>query len=43
MYVATMPKGRNDTDVTNNIMVRPVIYFDPSADITAEVVSRLNK
>jgi Skp family chaperone for outer membrane proteins len=43
MYVNTMPKGRNETDVTNNIMVRPVLYFDPGSDITAEVVSRLNK
>jgi Skp family chaperone for outer membrane proteins len=43
MYVNTMPKGRNENDVTNNIMVRPVLYFDPGTDITAEVVSRLNK
>ena len=43
MYVSSMPKGRNDTEVTNNIMVRPVVYFDPSSDITAEVVNRLNK
>ena len=38
-----MPKGRNETEVTNNIMVRPVIYFDPNMDITAEVVKNLNK
>jgi Skp family chaperone for outer membrane proteins len=43
MYVSTLPKGQNETDVTNNIMVRPVVYFDPGSDITAEVVSRLNK
>jgi hypothetical protein len=38
-----MPKGRTETDVTNNIMVRPVLYYDPSTDITTEVVTRLNK
>jgi Skp family chaperone for outer membrane proteins len=43
MYVSSMPKGRTETDVTNNIMVRPVLYHDPSADITTEVVNRLNK
>lgn len=43
MYVASSIQGRNDKEVTNNIMVRPVLYFDPAADITAEVVSRLNK
>jgi Skp family chaperone for outer membrane proteins len=43
MYVNSMPKGRTESDVTNNIMVRPVLYFDPGYDITAEVVSRLNK
>jgi Skp family chaperone for outer membrane proteins len=43
MYVASEPKGSNDTEVTNNIMVRPVMYFDPSSDITAEVIDRLNK
>jgi Skp family chaperone for outer membrane proteins len=43
MYVASAPQGRNDKEVTNNIMVRPVLYFDPAADLTAEVVSRLNK
>jgi Skp family chaperone for outer membrane proteins len=43
MYVSSMPKGRDENDVTNNIMVRPVLYFDPNSDITAEVVSRLNK
>lgn len=43
MYVNSPVKGRSETDVTNNIMVRPVVYFDPNSDITAEVVSRLNK
>jgi Skp family chaperone for outer membrane proteins len=43
MYVNSAPKGRNDSEVTNNIMVRPVMYFDPNSDITAEVVNRLNK
>jgi Skp family chaperone for outer membrane proteins len=43
MHIASMPKGRNDTEVTNNIMVRPILYFDPNMDITAEVVKNLNK
>ncbi|MEY2741654.1 MAG: hypothetical protein RIS21_22 [Planctomycetota bacterium] len=35
--------GRTRQEVINNILVRPVFYFDPSLDITAEVVARLNK
>jgi Skp family chaperone for outer membrane proteins len=43
MYVSSSPKGRNKSEVESNILVRPVLYFEPGADITAEVVSRLNK
>jgi Skp family chaperone for outer membrane proteins len=43
MQISSMPKGRTDSEVTNNIMVRPVVYFDPNMDITAEVVKNLNK
>jgi Skp family chaperone for outer membrane proteins len=43
MNIASMPRGSNDTEVTNNIMVRPILYFDPNMDITADVVKNLNK
>jgi Skp family chaperone for outer membrane proteins len=42
-HVSSAIKANTETDVTNNIMVRPVVYFDPGTDITADVVSRLNK
>ncbi len=35
--------GKTRQDVVNNILIRPVFYFDASLDITAEVVARLNK
>jgi Skp family chaperone for outer membrane proteins len=43
MHIPSMPKGRNESEVTNNIMVRPVLFFDPNLDLTAEVVKNLNK
>lgn len=43
MYQSSELKARNQDDVMNNILVRPVLYFDPAADLTADVLARLNK
>ena len=43
MYQSGEINARNRDDVMNNILVRPVLYFDPSADMTADLVTRLNK
>jgi Skp family chaperone for outer membrane proteins len=43
MYQSSEIAARNRDDVMNNILVRPVLYFDPASDITADLVTRLNK
>ena len=42
-YQAADIKARTKDDVMNNILVRPVLYFDPTADLTNELLARLNK
>ncbi len=43
IYIGSPVEGDSPPQVMNNIMVRPVLYFDPSLDLTADVVARLNK
>lgn len=35
--------GRTRDEVSSEILVRPVLWFDPSLDLTAELLQRLNK
>lgn len=35
--------GRTRDEVSSEILVRPVLWFDPSHDLTAELLQRLNK
>lgn len=35
--------GRTREEVSSNILVRPILYIDPSLDLTAEVLQRLNR
>jgi Skp family chaperone for outer membrane proteins len=43
MIQSTEVTAKKRDDVMNNILVRPVLYFDPSSDLTGETLARLNK
>jgi Skp family chaperone for outer membrane proteins len=43
MYQASELKARNRDDAMNNILIRPVLYYDPAADLTGDLLARLNK
>lgn len=43
MNAKTDIEGRSQTEVSSNILVRPILYIDPALDLTAEVIARLNR